>query len=695
MPVMNRRGDVLMAGTSLNGAAPFAPAPCEHACWFTDDVAVYHQGPNWHLDFYDLTTGTTLEADTRGETTLVARNGRWAAKLQGEIRTSWGLVLRNAGSLLAIGDDGTLVVADPAGTPTRLVNPDGSTAILSNGSCLFVAHERRGRTLWKDYAGQLHADGVTLPILQGRPHALFRINGRDWILQGLLGETALVLHPLDSTHGYLVASSNNLYRPCAAVLGNTVKVAWSFGAGELRNDQRGRLIDLSAPTIDLSTIVASPGPSSDPSPDPTPIAALPPLWVFPFKVIGRGGDDAAEAIPRRYNAAFVGWWREFDVTQPNAIATWRSHLASVRATGAAIVLGDDALLEPALTPDIVAFWPDVAFVYVTTEQNADPTDVAAVERQLAIVDARCRALGLSPRPYAAYMDVDDLTAFPWRWPNGADWFVTRNYLGVKAPADWVSAQTGLIGQLSRNLALIRKRMPTGGKIVIACRAYRGNGDTWGSAECVEAIQPIYAEAARSIAGDVIGLGFFAWNRAPFTAARDLPKVGAWHQHIYNATTAPIISAPPVDPPVDPPDEPPVDPPGDEGEGHDMAKFLRFGTMPENYIRDICARLEDDFEQQDPGRKAVADQIGAQFGWREIGLDYQSLAHVAANGLSYAHQLAQAEMNRTGSAPGDWTAIAQQAGDYEIQKYRVDHGQPQRDDLPHFPENYPDPLTALS
>lgn len=558
MPRMNRLGECVMGLT--NGPVSIERATIASnagsSAWLNDSTVVYQQGPPYLLMSYETATAARAQVDDRGANELRACGGRWAAWLGGVgLRTSWGLHLPAAG-LLGLAPDGTLgIVADrQAGTGLALLRLDGSRLDLP-GSARHMHVIDRDTAVWSDYAGKLHAAGMPTPVTAAGEHA-FEVRaamhgGEWWVAYGT--HARLLVHPARAAVGVEVVSRGGAFGPDMADVRGSLIVAWSIGIGELPGELRKRRIDASVDAlVDLSAAV----PPVDLPPAPQPLPPAPPLWFVVMKALGRSGNEAAAALAIGYNAIFVEGWRGFVVedqsthrmTAPEA-AAWRAQVAAL-PRGTPVFLGDDVLLEPRLAGDVAALWPRVMGVFVTIEQVA--SGLTALEQQVAVVSARASALSLAPRPLAAYLDTDDATtAFP-RWPAGATWVCSRNYLARRPQTDWRISQRDVAAELAANLSHLSRIAPPAGRVLIVGRAYRGNGNAWGPPECVEVLWPLYLQAAAAYPNLVRGLVAFGFDRDPFDAIKTMPRVQAQHGFVAAAITGmPPIESPAPEPEPDP------------------------------------------------------------------------------------------------------------------------------------------------
>lgn len=111
-----------------------------------------------------------------------------------------------------------------------------------------------GKAIWKE-DGAVRARGLTAPVITTSPFWWLRarqITGTWWVLyQDATGR--LLLHPFDSTNGYVVASGNT-YRPDFVSLGGgIVRVVWAVSEGERPGDIAYRDIDLTSTRIELGS----------------------------------------------------------------------------------------------------------------------------------------------------------------------------------------------------------------------------------------------------------------------------------------------------------------------------------------------------------------------------------------------------------------------------------------------------------
>lgn len=229
------------------------------ARWIRPNKLIYQKkrsggGDRWFLEIYDQRTQAKQEEDGQGANQLLASGGRWAAWHGADgLRTSWGLKLKKAG-LVALGEDGSLAISldRQTGKPVVILPPLGAPTdgIALPGLVYSMALLDVNRAVWNDYAGRIFARGLKTPQLAGFPHALVTLaNGRVWLLQNV--NNRLLLHPVGSTRGYVVATGHELFNPCMKVVNGWIHVGWSAGAGELPGDLRKAKFHPDMPRTDL------------------------------------------------------------------------------------------------------------------------------------------------------------------------------------------------------------------------------------------------------------------------------------------------------------------------------------------------------------------------------------------------------------------------------------------------------------
>lgn len=287
MPLLNQTGDWWIAGiagsgfyagtigSDINGnltpqAMISVPTGAGERAWIDNKNAVFQRfdgdGVNGRLQKIDVTT--SLESRVGGPiTTVRGGGGVWAAFLSDNgvtgVFSSTGLSLPPAG-LGDVGPDGAIALAASYQDdgPWYVHEKDGSEWSLTNNSALNIQLLGSHRAFWTE-AGEPFVTGVPLPAPISRPFwfpRMIEAQGKWWILYQESADNRLVIHPVDSTAGYVIASGQDIFNPHVIILSNgKARVIWSTNLGETPDAIHLKDVDLTAATVDLGSPIAGGG----------------------------------------------------------------------------------------------------------------------------------------------------------------------------------------------------------------------------------------------------------------------------------------------------------------------------------------------------------------------------------------------------------------------------------------------------
>ena len=260
------------------------------ACWFDPHTIAYqHIGDDGiYVALYDIHTRLRRRAVAAGQpfynvgvNILAAGGGVWAGWLSSAgLFTSDGWALP-AASVLAVGDAGEVAYIQDyqAGVPVVVRERTGDEWLLSPAAVLDADLFGGGRAVFSDYAATLHAVGLPpLVVIPGgayRPRAV-AINGQWWISYFSNPVGKVVLHPFDSTVGYLVnPQGGDCWQDLAALGGDVIGVAVATTAGEVA----GTVALVTFQTTTDARQELNPEPEPEPEPEP---AMKPPIVTVDF-----------------------------------------------------------------------------------------------------------------------------------------------------------------------------------------------------------------------------------------------------------------------------------------------------------------------------------------------------------------------------------------------------------------------------
>jgi hypothetical protein len=255
---------------SLNGQVIAAPAGS--ADWVDDEHIVYqlcdHTG--CHVDTYNQTTAEVDIVLYHGANTIEAGGGVWAAwfgtldPVTAGITTSDGGRFPSSG-LGPVGPDGAIAikVAYQSAGPWDVLERDGTRWALTAGDAGNINLLGQRRAVWSEAGGVVAAQGVIVPTVLTRPFYWLRVLdvGGDWwvLYQDSIGR--LVLHPSDSSKGYVI-TQGNAFRPDAVQMPDgRIRVVWALSEGEPPADIRTHDVRLTDARIELRPEAPVPGPT--------------------------------------------------------------------------------------------------------------------------------------------------------------------------------------------------------------------------------------------------------------------------------------------------------------------------------------------------------------------------------------------------------------------------------------------------
>ena len=251
MPRLSREGNIGMGIGGHQGSVNSNLIPNSFGVyWKTNNVIVFG-APTGGLATYDLWTGERLAVNVHGANDLRAGGDVWAAWLDHYgLFSSTGFFNPDAG-LMDVGPDGAIgfVPVRQAGVGIHVREVTEEIWQLTTGIVAELQLLGNRRAIWRDFNYQINVHNVP-PCIQVSgcyfPHAV-DMNGEWWIMY-FSPEYGLVLHPFNSTIGYIIQGPTlNAFNPDAVKFqNNTIRVAWSTTAGEGPNDYR--FIDINIAT---------------------------------------------------------------------------------------------------------------------------------------------------------------------------------------------------------------------------------------------------------------------------------------------------------------------------------------------------------------------------------------------------------------------------------------------------------------
>ena len=244
MPRLSDNGHVGMGIAGIQGSVDGNLIPGSFGpYWLDNQNVVCINNTDVGIALYNPSTGIKVPVDNRAANELAANGNVWAAWLVNYgLYASTGLYLPWAG-LLDVGPDGAIgYIVD------RQNDISGCNTIEMNGEVWQISPNPiaelqllgNHQAIWRDFNFNFQTINITQPItLPGakwHPHAIF-IQGEWWVsyFSAFFG---LVLHPFNSTVGYLIEpSSNFIFHPDMVSISNDViRIAWSVTGGEGAND---------------------------------------------------------------------------------------------------------------------------------------------------------------------------------------------------------------------------------------------------------------------------------------------------------------------------------------------------------------------------------------------------------------------------------------------------------------------------
>lgn len=258
--------------------------PAGGTAWITDDEIVYQVCANGcQIQKFNVRTGQYSTASPSGANDLYAGGGVWAAWLGGAgVFTSTGITLPESG-LGPVGPDGAIAVKVLRNSfgPWDVLERDGSRWRLTDCDAhdiqLLGAHRAVfmcGNTV---QANGLPAPSMVLPGTLWWTRTTF-VNGQPWVMyQSERAGARLLVHPYDSLQGYVVTQGGNSYAPDFMQFGSKLRVAYATVASEAPGQVVVTDIDLSAPRVNLSTLL----PTTPPAITPPPVVVTPPQSSIP------------------------------------------------------------------------------------------------------------------------------------------------------------------------------------------------------------------------------------------------------------------------------------------------------------------------------------------------------------------------------------------------------------------------------
>lgn len=220
---------------------------------------------------YHVPSGQLAVLAERASVKGFANGGKWAAYLDAfGTYGSYGDIGQKF--IAAIGPDGRAVYAPHAGQPYRWLDDDALLydGLLEPGSLQLLGNRQ---ALAATPGHRVIAFGLPNPVTVGKVSTPRKVG--DWLLSVAVNQGRIVLHPWDSTDGYVVwnlVTQGPFFGYAAVQLGNSIRVVGARTEGEQPGDLLTVDVDLSAPRVSLvATDEPEPPESEPPDPEPDPM----------------------------------------------------------------------------------------------------------------------------------------------------------------------------------------------------------------------------------------------------------------------------------------------------------------------------------------------------------------------------------------------------------------------------------------
>ena len=270
MPRLNHRGDVAagVGGEIVSVNKAVVAQPAGGTAWVDDNTVVFGYGPHGDASY------GTYACDAQGKNLLRVSDiapsfnmdgggGIWAGgqapKTGAFVYTSTGQRYAGAG-LMCVGPEGSVVVNDYAtGRNARIYRPDGTVVAIPIVGRAFHMPDPNvivyGTNDLKAAAWGKSAPKFVSGAAVYSPRGIKLPNGDWWICY--YAETGnnlgrVLLHPWDSTSGYVITDGFLAYRHDAVALSQTsVAVTWAGNAGETPDSVVKVIVDLTKPRVEI------------------------------------------------------------------------------------------------------------------------------------------------------------------------------------------------------------------------------------------------------------------------------------------------------------------------------------------------------------------------------------------------------------------------------------------------------------
>lgn len=394
MPLFNKRGQILAGVAGNQSSLDGVLLPVQGNAAFKDDDTIIGVSLDFSkvISFPISNPANQSDVLLHGANNIFGNNGKWAVFYQGENVPS--LVEGSLGTLsgayiYGIGSDGTIAWKRTYQSPSglTLTAPDGSVVDLPNANPIDLQVLGPGQVLWQEFNAGLYAYGVTVPKTAITPFVTRVVTlGTDrWVIYGT-HTGGLIAQKDGAADGYILVPIGSVaYNHDVVVVDSAIHITWSLTKGEAPSDVRSITLDLTQPTIQLTT---------PPIPIPNGIQAHPrKLWLAPyFSFSIRYGDDAVSDFETFANAAVA---EGDDVNTP-------SDLLRIFNDGLPMIVGQEYGAQAI---------PYIGNVIAWLASGADFS---------SLTTAILNALKLPEKPIIAYLDSPD------QWPTSKPSFITTD-----------------------------------------------------------------------------------------------------------------------------------------------------------------------------------------------------------------------------------------------------------------------------
>ena len=295
MPRLNSLGQVCAPGSGLGVVSAegleIYPSGSDANWLSVNEVAFQGCGSSGcQILAYNVNTQSTRVLDGQGANWLRARDGGWAAWLNGQIRTSAGWVAPGLGYLADVAEGGVLIAGPDLQTLTaytlggvQAMAPLATGGPLGDDATSGLNVRVRDRLLlfqaggaWRLFSLQSGQLAELYPAARVEPISYavpLRIAGQPWLLER---SHRLTLRPYASTLGYVI-TEELCYGPDAVPLEAGARITWSISGGQPPGDVRVLTYYLGIPPVELN----EPEPVEPPVPVEPPDPVEPPNPVEP------------------------------------------------------------------------------------------------------------------------------------------------------------------------------------------------------------------------------------------------------------------------------------------------------------------------------------------------------------------------------------------------------------------------------